>query len=230
MEIIKKLIKYNFSDRKGEQIKYIVIHDTGNKSVGANAEAHYKYFSGGNRNASAHYFVDDKQVIQIIEDEKASWHVGDGAGKFGITNSNSIGIEICVNQDGNYEKAFDNAVQLTKELMKKYNIPVDRVVRHFDASRKVCPASMYPNDWLKWRQFREELIKPEIPKWDVLKLGSKGDQVKALQTQLNKFGYKLVVDGIFGNATNKAVKDFQKKKGLVVDGIVGKQTRKALFS
>jgi N-acetylmuramoyl-L-alanine amidase len=230
MNIEKKLIKYNFSSRNGQKISYIVIHDTGNKNKGADAEAHYKYFSGGNRNASAHYFVDDKKVIQIIEDNNASWHCGDGRGKFGITNQNSIGIEICVNVDGNYEKAFKNAIELTKELMKKYNIPTERVVRHYDASRKLCPASMSIGNWAKWSEFKKLLVPPIIPNWGLLKRGSVGQQVKELQAQLNKFGYKLVVDGIFGSKTETAVKDFQAKKKLSVDGIVGNNTRKALFS
>jgi len=49
-----------------------------------------------------------------------------------------------------------------------------------------------------------------------------------LQTLLNKFGYKLVVDGISGNATLDAVKDFQKKNGLTVDGIAGAKTLEIL--
>ncbi|MCX8074118.1 MAG: N-acetylmuramoyl-L-alanine amidase [Clostridia bacterium] len=64
----------------------------------------------------------------------------------------------------------------------------------------------------------------------ILKKGSTGQQVKDLQTQLNKLGYNIVVDGIFGLITENAVKDFQRKKGLVVDGIVGEITTKYLFS
>lgn len=63
-----------------------------------------------------------------------------------------------------------------------------------------------------------------------MRLGSRGEYVKKLQEKLNELGYKLVVDGIFGHATDKAVRDFQKKKGLVVDGYVGPATKKALFS
>lgn len=53
-----------------------------------------------------------------------------------------------------------------------------------------------------------------------LKLGSKGDDVKLLQTLLNKHGYKLTADGIFGKGTLDAVKDYQAKYGLKADGIV----------
>lgn len=52
-----------------------------------------------------------------------------------------------------------------------------------------------------------------------IKLGSKGNDVKILQTKL-----KVTADGIFGPATEKAVKEFQKSKGLTVDGIVGPNT------
>lgn len=158
MLINKKLIKFNFNDgRKGNSIKYIVIHDTGNKNKGADSTAHFNYFNGGNRNASAHYFVDDKQILQVVEDKNTSWHCGDGKGKYGITNYNSIGIEICVNSDGNYEKAFKSTIELTKKLMTDYKIPVERVVRHYDASRKMCPASMSLNDWNKWAEFKNKL-------------------------------------------------------------------------
>ncbi|CCJ33083.1 N-acetylmuramoyl-L-alanine amidase [Caloramator australicus] len=168
MNIEKKLIKYNFSSRNGKKIEYIVIHDTNNKGKGADAEAHFRYFNGGNRNASAHYFVDDKKILQLIDDKYAAWHVGDGRGRFGITNQNSIGIEICVNADGDYNKALANAIELTRYLMKKYNIPLERVVRHYDASRKLCPASMSANNWAKWQWFKEQLEKKQTKKGQVL--------------------------------------------------------------
>lgn len=53
----------------------------------------------------------------------------------------------------------------------------------------------------------------------VLKLGSIGNEVKALQEKLN-----LKADGIFGPITKEAVKDFQRSNGLEVDGIVGANT------
>lgn len=53
----------------------------------------------------------------------------------------------------------------------------------------------------------------------ILKLGSRGNEVKALQEKLN-----LKADGIFGPITEEAVKDFQRSNGLEVDGIVGADT------
>lgn len=162
LNIEKKQIAYNRVSRNTE-IKYIVIHDTGNKSKGANADAHFKYFNGGNRSSSADFFVDDTKILQVNDYTKYyTWQVGDGKGKYGITNSNSIGIEICVNADGDYEKAFANAAELTKYLMKELNIPIERVVRHYDASRKNCPASMNSNGWYKWTVFKESLQEGKI--------------------------------------------------------------------
>ena len=153
MDITKKLIKYNYSSRVGTKIKYIVVHDTGNSRLGAGSNNHYLYFNGGDRNSSAHYFVDDKEIIQIVEDTCASWHCGDGKGIYGITNRNSIGIEICINEDSNFEIAKTKTIELIKKLMELHNIPKKNIVRHFDASRKVCPKSMSDNGWREWTQF-----------------------------------------------------------------------------
>jgi N-acetylmuramoyl-L-alanine amidase CwlA len=157
MDIIKKLINYNFTPNSNTP-KYIVVHDTGNKSWGANAEMHYKYFNGGDRNASAHFFVDDKQIIQTVEIYDSSFHCGDGRGKYGITNQNSIGIEICVNEDGDYGTALNNTIDLIVYLINTYKISFENIVRHYDASRKNCPATMNKNgDWYTWNKFKEDI-------------------------------------------------------------------------
>ena len=156
MKLCKKQIAYNRKSRS-ESIRYIVIHDTGNKAKGADAEAHFRYFNGGNRNSSADFFVDEKQVLQVNDYTRYyTYHVGDGKGKYGITNQNSIGIEICVNQDGDYKRAFENAIELTKYLMKELAIPAERVVRHYDASRKNCPASMNEAKWAAFKTLLAE--------------------------------------------------------------------------
>lgn len=61
-------------------------------------------------------------------------------------------------------------------------------------------------------------------------LGDEGDKVKEIQQKLIQLGYQLNggADGVFGQSTLKAVKDFQAKYGLTVDGIVGQQTLKKL--
>ena len=157
IKINEKLVKYNFSKRTEGKIKYIVIHDTGNKRSGADAEAHFNFFNGGDRQSSAHYFVDDKQILRVIKDVDRSWAVGDGRDKYGITNENSLNIEMCINSDGDFNKTYLHTLKLVKHLMKEYNIPLENVVRHYDASRKICPNVFKENNWEKWNRFKEDL-------------------------------------------------------------------------
>lgn len=61
------------------------------------------------------------------------------------------------------------------------------------------------------------------------KIGSRGEEVKKIQTALRDLGYfNSKIDGIYGTITKKAVERFQKDYGLKVDGIAGKNTLKAL--
>ena len=61
------------------------------------------------------------------------------------------------------------------------------------------------------------------------KYGSRGDEVKQIQTKLKRWGYYSgSVDGIYGSGTLAAVKKFQKKNGLTADGIAGTKTLQAM--
>ena len=71
----------------------------------------------------------------------------------------------------------------------------------------------------------KEIINHPVP---ILRIGSKGEDVKILQTNLNRHGSKLKVDGVFGQLTDRAVRDFQSRRGLVVDGSVGPLTQAEL--
>jgi N-acetyl-anhydromuramyl-L-alanine amidase AmpD len=157
LPIQRKPISFNYTNSTDERL-YIVIHDTGNKNSGSNALAHYELFNSGDKQSSANYFVDDSNIIETVDpNSRYSWHCGDGNGKYGITNRNSIGIEICINSDGNYDVAVKNAIELTQYLMQAFNISIDKVVRHYDASRKNCPGTMSDNNWEKWSWFKLQL-------------------------------------------------------------------------
>ena len=155
LPIQRNISNYNYSSRNGNSIKYIVLHYTGNK--GDTAKNNVDYFAGGDRNASAHYFVDDNSIWQSVEENNSAWAVGDGKGAYGITNQNSISIEMCCNSSGEIsEKTESNAIELVKYLQSKYNVSNDNVVRHYDASRKVCP-NWSANNWSRWTTFKNKL-------------------------------------------------------------------------
>ena len=199
MQINKKQIVYNRTKRT-DRIKYIVVHDTGNTDSGANAERHYRYFNGGNRGSSADIFVDDTQALQVNDYHTYySWHCGDGHGKYGITNNNSVGVEMCINSDGDYDKAFANTVEVVKQLMSELNIDAAHVVRHYDASRKNCPASFSGNNWAKWLEFKRRLTEEELTMAQYEELKSLIDAQAAEIKRLKETNTKLmnVVESTF---------------------------------
>jgi len=77
---------------------------------------------------------------------------------------------------------------------------------------------------------QEPAQEPQEAAYPTLRKGSEGEAVKRLQSLLNAFGAELSVDGIFGPLTEKAVREFQTKRGLVVDGIFGPISWKCLLS
>ena len=135
--ILKHHGKYNRTKKSGFY-KYIVVHYT---STEASALNNCKYFAGGNRNASAHYFIDSSHIYEFLDPhDYYAWSVGDGHGKYGITNSNSINIEVCRGNREFTDGEISRLAWLVQKLMKDFDIPSSRVVRHYDASRKQCPA------------------------------------------------------------------------------------------
>lgn len=149
---------------------YITIHETGNTGAGADAEAHGKYLAGSAGEASLtswHYTVDDHAIVQHLPDNETAYHAGDGA--TGPGNATSIGIEICVNSDGDFEAAKANAAALVRLLMAEHGIPLANVVQHNRWNGKNCPAAIRatPGAWEAFLALCGETPqKPEEPPAD----------------------------------------------------------------
>lgn len=171
--------------RTAKDIKYIVFHYTGND--GDSDEANARFFRENIRNASAHFFVDDDSVTQSVPEDFVAYSVGGekypscdrtGGGKWHgkCTNKNSISIELCdTRRNGKFdftEETLENAVALCQLLLKKYNIPAENIIRHFDVVGKICPAP-FVNDEKAWEEFKERIVDEvkyyetvkEVPKW-----------------------------------------------------------------
>lgn len=168
--------------KKLKEIKAIIIHWTANKNKGANAIANRNYFQNDHKvasgrlvpPASAHFNVDDLRIIQCIPEDEVAFHVGakwmnfksdahrlmgtePSKNKTAIDTPNNytIGIEMCVNIDADWQKVYKNTIDLTKYLMDRYNIPIENVLRHYDITGKDCPKMMCPpfeEEWIKFKQ------------------------------------------------------------------------------
>lgn len=161
MNINREFLSQRNINGTGNPCKYIVIHETDNYNKGANARTHAKAQHEGNfSDMSVHYYCGLDGIYQAAEHTCKCWHVGrtyvSNPNNPDCTNNNSIGIEICVNSDGDYAAARQNAIELVKYLLQTTGIPVDRVIRHYDAKGKYCPRKMMDNPSL-WSDFKAQI-------------------------------------------------------------------------
>lgn len=168
MEIIQDFIPLGNINRpeRTNSMEFITIHNTGNTKIGADADNHIGYLKNLKEKTSWHYTVDDKCICQHLPDNECAFHTGDG---FGLKSGNrrSIGIEICMNPDCDLLKATENAVKLTRYLMKKYNIPITNVVQHNKWSGKNCPQMIRAGKPYDWNTFINKVM--EVEKMDGIK-------------------------------------------------------------
>ena len=124
------------------KIKYVVIHETGNFARGADAKSHSTYLTENNTGTTSwHYTVDETSIYHHIPDTEVAWHAGDSLSKNG-GNLCGIGVEICVNKDGDFKKAFDNAAKLTAYLIDAYHLSLSDIRQHADFISKNCPETI----------------------------------------------------------------------------------------
>lgn len=178
MKINKNLISINHTARKRSKsdIKWIVVHYVG--ALG-DAKANTDYYKTTSVGASADFFVGFTGDVWQANDyyNYYSWHCGggyqstwtqNGGGQFygQCTNSNSVGIEMCVHKkstrtmnatdtDWYFEnRTMESAAQLVAHLMKELDIDINHVIRHYDVNRKICPNPMVVNNLL-WTAFKK---------------------------------------------------------------------------
>ncbi|MCY8515897.1 N-acetylmuramoyl-L-alanine amidase [Bacillus atrophaeus] len=148
-QIIQDIIPKGNNNRPGYSMNptYITVHNTANTAAGANAKMHARYVKNPDTPTSWHFTVDDKEIYQHLPLNENGWHAGDGNGS---GNRQSIGIEICENADGDFEKAVANAQWLIKKLMKEQGISLANVVPHKHWSGKQCPRKLLD----RWDSFK----------------------------------------------------------------------------
>lgn len=152
---------FRAASRGPSDIRYLVIHFTAND--GDSAKNNADYFAREAPGASAHFFVDEREIWQSVQEKDIAWHCGTRGMYFHpyCRNANSLGVELCSRKRG--EKYYftpetvKNAQQFVRSLMKRYGIPTENVVRHYDVTHKNCPAP-FVEDAGAWQRFKAGLM------------------------------------------------------------------------
>ena len=151
----------NYRAGRTQPVRYIVMHYTANNGDTAKNNCDYYHRVGGLQ-ASAHYFVDEHGAMQSVRECDTAWHCGARAYWHPeCRNGNSIGIEMCSRKraDGSYyilPETVANAATLAKDIMQRYGIDTDHVLRHYDVTGKRCPMP-WVDDPAQWTAFKEML-------------------------------------------------------------------------
>ena len=159
--------------RYGLPFEFIVLHYVGAVSTARNNGAYYG--NTPNLGASAHFFVDEHEIVASVPLTMSAGHCGvdysngrapfwNGKGTYS-TNRRSIGIEMCCKKTAAGEwyiepETVTRTVALVKWLMQEYNIPLDHVIRHYDVCWKRCPEP-WVRDPKQWEAFRKRLTEEE---------------------------------------------------------------------
>lgn len=163
----------NYGGRRASPVEYLVVHYTA--VPGDTAENEGRYFARNDTGkTSAHYFVDEREAVRSVPEDFVAWHCG-GREYFHdhCRNGNSIGIEICTKgEPGDYRfdpRALHNAQTLLRQLMAKYQVPPERVLRHYDVTRKLCPMPFVGQGQKDWETFKGGLKMyqktEQLPDW-----------------------------------------------------------------
>lgn len=156
MDIIQKLLTINPYSRPGEKqgkIEKVVVHYVGNANT--SAIANRNYFNNLAQThityASSQYIIGlQGEKIQCIPENEVAYH----AGSYSM-NRKSIGIEVCHPDNGGKFNAatYASLVELCADILKRYGLTTDALIRHYDVTGKCCPKYYVENPGA-WEQFK----------------------------------------------------------------------------
>ena len=147
----------NYQKGRTQPIEYIVVHYTAN--TGDTAQNNLDYFARTKTGTSAHYFVDENEVCQSVQDTDVAWHCGSKNPRHPYCrNANSIGVEMCNSVGSVPEAVRARTAAFVRQKMKEYGLDVNHVLRHYDATGKRCPAPWVDNpaEWMEFKKMLEE--------------------------------------------------------------------------
>lgn len=173
--IITKYLTNNTKRRSGliifPGVKFIVAHDTGNPKSTAENNVSYFERTCNDANASAHIFLDDKEIIECIpalttnKPEKA-WHVLYNVSKdnelYGYeANDTAIGVEYCYGSNINADESYKRYIWVLAYICYKFNLHPDKaIVGHFilDPQRKTDPKSGLKESGRTYEQLLKDVV------------------------------------------------------------------------
>lgn len=152
------------------KLRFLVAHDTGNPGSTAAQNVRYYINTCNDMSASAHLFVDDKEIIECVPaltaaPEKA-WHVLYNVPKdnelYGANaNDAAIGVEYCYGGHINADKAYEKYVWLLAKLCFEFELdPASDIVGHFflDPRRKTDPVTGLANSRRTYEQLLRDVV------------------------------------------------------------------------
>lgn len=178
IQITEKLLPTKTKRRSGQKlagVRFLVLHDTGNDGSTATGNVNYFTNSANDMQASAHFFVDDKNIICCIPETEKAWHVNydlprDNNAYGKDANDWALSIELCWSSKKLIDniKSYNNYVDLAAYICKKYNLDPDKdIVSHawLDPARRTDPISALKLIGKDWNTLLKDIaakIKPAV--------------------------------------------------------------------
>lgn len=192
------------SGKRIEEVKFIVSHDTGNP--GSTAHNNRKYFDEQQPSASAHTFIDDKYILEIVPLYEKAWHVMyqkpmDNKMFGADSNDASIGVELCWGPGIKFEEAYKRYVWYHVYLCKTFNLdPRKHIVSHktLDPERKTDPDNALNRHGITWKQFLDDVFE----EWSGEKVKKDDITGNGFEKSIRKAMAKGVING-YGDGTFK---------------------------
>ncbi|MGM0804298.1 MAG: N-acetylmuramoyl-L-alanine amidase [Bacillota bacterium] len=196
-QITNQFLKKEWKQRPGGNRipRFAVAHDTGNPD--STAKQNYEYFNSRHLEASAHVFIDDKQILVIIPLHERAWHV-----RSNVSDANEwgIGVELCYGPSIDFNKAYSRYVWFFAYLCDMYQWdPARNIKGHFqlDPKRRTDPLNCF-HRYGKTFPFFIEDVKYELKKFVVHQ-----NEFKELVTAEGKL-YKVQI-GAFSSRENAEI-------------------------
>ncbi|MFD3446131.1 N-acetylmuramoyl-L-alanine amidase family protein [Microbacteriaceae bacterium 4G12] len=147
------------------KVRFIVSHDTGNP--GSTAIGNRNYFQESQPKSSAHAFIDDKRIVEMIPLDEVAYHVRYSVPNdnelFGYNaNSAAIGVELCYGGNINFQEAYARYTWYHAYLCQRFNLnPKTSIVSHkrLDPKRKIDPETVLQRQGISFKKYINDVYR-----------------------------------------------------------------------